>query len=571
MRTQRAARRLVLLLTACAVPGSPGSAALGVAGRVRTVPVMGIPGIGVVGAAPGLAPLSLSSAGTLLPGPGVLVAPGIPAPAAPVAAVPTVAPITLPRALVASSGGTRAENAPAASAIGLAFEIAKEGEESSRAVTRPTVSMAAAAVSDGASVFDGGPTRGVANPVFRRTFPQAAGALSRASEGMLASIRRTVPTPHGPAGAAAASTWLALGAALSARFPLLEVLTAGMGVAAAMPLVTFLFERYFPVVPYVSKAVGGIVALPFRLGFPPEVVRRSAWTLVLSLPILGVAWLAWSYPPFLAIRIGLAAAALGPLPVYLSVRLTLGLFRAIGRGWSDITVSSFSLSAALLILGGGILSGAKVLAAAAPVMSMLGAALQPELGMGLVLGALVPPLTLLLWSGMSHFLAILPHWVSSPLYFLANWLKETIPPHAAVDIRILMPLVLFPAASAGVLYLASPSSALVPGLLAASLLAAVQFLLHNALAGFAQAVFWATGARASRGGMVIHPWRMAAAIAGLAVLSAGLLWFAASAIALPPGATGLGVMLLLAFPAAFWLMRRATQPLETGRRDGKVV
>lgn len=570
MRTQRSVRRLGLLLAACAILGSPGSAALGVIGRVRAVPFMGTPGIGVVGAAPWLAPLSRSSAGTLLLGPGALAAPVNPAAALPLAASPIAARMALPRASVASAVRTQANIAPAASAQVSAFESAKAGEESNGAAPLPTVALAAAAVSHGSRVFDGGPTRGHVSPVFPRAFPQAATALSRASEGMLASIRRTVPPPRS-AGAAAASGWLAVGAALAAQFPLLEVLTAGMGVGAAMPLVTFLFERHVPIVAYIARALGRVVTLPFRLGFPPEAVRRSAWTLVLSLPILAVAWIAWSYPPFQGIRLGLAAAALGPLPVYLSVRLATGIVRALGRGWSDLTVSAFGLSAVLLILGSGILSGAKVLAAAAPLMSMLGAALQPELGMGLVLGALVPPLTLLLWSGLSHFLGILPHWVSSPLYFLGNWLKETVPPHAAADIRILIPLVLFPAAAAGVLYLVSPSSALVPGLLAAALLAAVQFLLHNTLAGFAQAVFWATGTRASRGGRVIHPWRMAAAIAGLAVLSVGLLWFAALAMPLPPAATGLGVMLLVAFPTALWLMRRAISPLETGRSDGKVV
>lgn len=576
MRTPRAARRLGLLLAACSVPGSPGSAALGVAGRVRVVPAMGTPAVGAVGAGAALKPLSLASPGTPLSWPAALTAPGIPAAAVPAAAIPPAAIRTafeakLPRAQTASVTWTPARFASAESAQGLGSQSATRAEESHNALPLPTAAVADAAVSYGSAVFDGSPARGRVNPILPGALQKTAQALSRASHGMAASIRGAVPSPSGPAGAAAAAGWLAMGAALAGQFPLLEVLSGGMLVAAAMPIANFLFERYLPIVPYVSRALAGIVALPFRLGFPPEAVRRAAWTLALSLPILATAWLAWSYPPFLAIRMGLAAAALGPLPVYLFVRLTMGLFRAAGHGWSALAVASFSLSAALLILGGGILSGAKVLAAAAPLISTLGAALQPELGMGLLLGGLLPPLTLLLWSGMSHFLGILPQWVSSPFYFLAHWFKGTVPPHAAVDARILMPLILLPAAAAGIVFLASPASALIPGLLAAALLPAAQFLLHNALAGFAQAVFWAAGARSSRTDGFTLSWRMAAAIVVLTTLSAAFLMFAASALALPPAVIGLGVMLLLAFPAALALMRRSIHPLETRRPDGKIV
>lgn len=570
MRTRRAARRLTLLLAACAVPGSPGAAALGVAGRVRVIPSLGTPAIGAVGGASGLRPLSLSSAGTLLPG-----ASALPTPAIPAAAVPIAAKAALPRAQAASVVRTPAAIAPAASGEGLGFESATRTKEPKGAVPRPVVALAGAAVSYGPAVFDGSPARGRANHVLPGALRNTAGALSRASGGMLASLRRGVPSPTGPAGAAAASGWLAAGAALAAQFPLLDVLSGGMTVAAAMPLVIFLFGRSIPVVPDASRAAGAILALPFRLGFPPEAVRRSAWTLVLSLPILAVAWLAWSYPPFVGIRIGLAAAALGPLPVYLSVRLATGLVRALGRGWSDVAVSGFGLSAALLIIGGGIFSGADVAAALAPAMATLGAMMRPELGLGLVLGGTVPPLALLFWGiarfVMSRLLMVLPPWASAPFHFIGAWLKAAVPPQAAVDVRLVAPLVLLPAAAAGILILASPSSALIPGLLAAALLAVVQFLLHNALAGFAQAVFWAAGARVSRGGAVVSPWRMAAAVAGLAALSAALLWFAAPALALSPAATGLGAVLLLAFPAALALMRRAEVPLDPGRRDGKVV
>lgn len=465
--------------------------------------------------------------------------------------------------------------APLEAAKGWGSESATRAGESQNALRLPTAVAADAAVSYASAVFDGSPARGRANPVWPGAFRNAAGALSRATDGMVVSLRRSVPSPTGPAGAAAASGWLAAGAALAAQFPLLEVLSGGMTVAAAMPLVVFLLGRYVPVVTDISSAAGAIVALPFRLGFPPEAVRRSAWTLLLSLPVLAVAWLAWSYPPFVGIRVGLAAAALGPLPIYLSVRFAAGLFRALGRGWSDLAVSAFGLSAALLVIGGGIFSGAQVATAFAPAMSALGAALRPELGLGLLLGGTVPPLALLLWGTArfvaSRLLGVLPHWASAPFRFIGAWLRAAVPPQAAVDVRLVAPLVLLPAAAAGVLFLASPSSALVPGLLAAALLAVVQFLLHNALAGFAQAVFWATGARALRGGAVVSVWRMAAAVAGLVALSAALLWLGAAALALPPAAVGLGVLLLLAFSAALALLRRTENPLDAGRRDGTVV
>ncbi|TPW20067.1 MAG: hypothetical protein FD126_2056 [Elusimicrobia bacterium] len=546
---------------------APGAAALGVAGRVRGIPAMGTPAVVAVGAAPSFKPLSQSNLVTLLSGPSALGAPTIPIAAVPTAGVrvqvfPSAAGIALPRAEAAAPASIPARISPSRPAAGFSDENAGMAGGSGSPFRLPAFAGAAAAVSYGSAFFDGSLPARRANPVLPSPLPRFKGALSRASEGMRAAMRRWTPpvptlaiaSPNGLGGAVAASGWLAAGAALAAQFPLLEVLAGGMVAAAAFPLVVFLFGRHVPFVPRVSSDVLDLVTLPLRLGFPPEALRRSAWTLVLSLPILAVAWLAWSYPPFLPIRMGLAAAALGPLPLYLSVRLITGLFRALGQGWSDLAVSAFSLSAGLLIIGGGIFSGVKVLAALAPVLSSLGAVLLPELGMGLVLGATLPPLALLLWAtlryGLPLGLGFLPRWAAAPFFFLGHWLKGMVPPHLAADSRIVLGLVLLPAAAAGIIFLVSPASALIPGLSAAALLALAQFLLHNVLAGFAQAVFWATGAR---------------------LLSMAILWFAGPTLGLSPTALGLGAGLLLAFPGVLALVRRTAFSLDAGRRDGKGV